>query len=384
MKILHICLANFYIDNYGYQENILPKMHKLQGHEVAILASTETYIGAELGYVEPSSYVTKDGLPIKRIPYIKWLPHSIAKKLRRYLGVSKALYAFQPDILFIHGPQFISMQEIVSFVKKHPDVRVYVDNHADYINSGINWLSMNILHKVIYKWTTKIIEPYTKKFYGVLPIRVDFLKDVYGTPEDKTELLVLGIDDSNIDFKNRIDIRTEIRKGIGIKDEDFVIITGGKIDKRKNIHLLMKAVGELEEDRIKLIVFGNPSEDIKEEFDDLIQHEYIYNAGWVTPKEANDYFFAADLACFPGTHSVLWEQAVGLGLPAIFKRWNGMEHINLNGNCVLLDDVCIETLKNNILDIYANKKLYQSMCKVASRGIEVFSYYNIAKRAIED
>ena len=23
MKILHCCLANFYIDNYGYQENIL-------------------------------------------------------------------------------------------------------------------------------------------------------------------------------------------------------------------------------------------------------------------------------------------------------------------------------------------------------------------------
>ena len=44
MKVLHCCLAAFYIDDYGYQENILPKMHKIQGHQVKIVSSTETYI----------------------------------------------------------------------------------------------------------------------------------------------------------------------------------------------------------------------------------------------------------------------------------------------------------------------------------------------------
>ena len=44
MKILHCCLAAFYIDNYGYQENILPKIHQIHGHEVKIVASTETFI----------------------------------------------------------------------------------------------------------------------------------------------------------------------------------------------------------------------------------------------------------------------------------------------------------------------------------------------------
>lgn len=385
MKILHVCLSNFYIDNYGYQENILPKMHKFQGHEVAILASTETFIeNSKLGYVEPSSYITEYGVPITRIPYSKKLPHGLAKKIRIYKGVNKTLYSFKPDILFIHGGQFASMKQIVNYVKKHPYVKVYIDNHADYINSGTNWVSRKILHGIIYKWAIKIVEPYTSKFYGVLPIRVEFLKDVYGTPTDKTELLVLGIDDSNIDFANKHNIRNEIRQSLKISDDDFVIITGGKIDLKKNIHLLMHAVSELDIKNIKLITFGTPNEDMKQEFEELSSSDSIINLGWITPEQANNYFFAADIACFPGTHSVLWEQAVGLGLPAVFKRWEGINHIDLNGNCIMLDDVSVDTIKKSILDVYNNNGLFVSMQERAKEGMKIFSYYDIAKRAIEE
>lgn len=384
MKILHCCLSNFYIDNYGYQENVLPKMHKLQGHDVAILASTETFVdNSELGYIEPSSYLTREGIPITRIPYVKWLPHTIAKKIRMYTGITKHLNEFEPDIIFLHQGQFMGVRDIVSYVKTNPNVKVYVDNHADYINSASNWVSMNILHKIIYKRAIKLIEPYTQKFYGVLPIRVDFLKDVYGTPPAKTELLVLGIDDSNIDFKNRESIRADVRKDLGIGEHDFVIITGGKIDTRKNIHLLMQAIIELEDKNIKLIVFGKPTEEVESEFNNFAEHERIFNVGWITPERANDYFFASDLACFPGTHSVLWEQSVGLGLPAIFKRWDGIEHIDIGGNCIFLEDVSVEIIKKILLEVYRKDNLYQSMKESAKEGIKIFSYYEIAKRAIE-
>ena len=119
MKILHCCLANFYIDGYGYQENILPKMHKIQGHEVSILASTETYIDSKkIGYVGPSSYYTESGIPITRVPYKRILPHFIMRKLRIYSGVTEVLYSFKPDIIFIHGLQFISIIDIVDYAQQ--------------------------------------------------------------------------------------------------------------------------------------------------------------------------------------------------------------------------------------------------------------------------
>lgn len=386
MKILHCCLAQFYIDNYSYQENVFPRMHKLQGNEVAILASTETYINnAVLGYLRPNSYHTKDSIPITRLPYSKWLPHNIMKKLRIYKGITEFITAFNPDIIFLHDCQFISITEFVSFAKNHPNVKIYIDGHTDFINSGRNWISKNILHRIIYKWCAKKIEPYTKKFYGTLPIRVDFFKNIYGISPDKVELLVLGADDTVVDLSKRNEIRSRLRGQLDIRESDFVIVTGGKIEIGKNIHILMKAVRNLQKKEIKLVVFGVPNKEMKSEIDGLAKSNSIKYVGWIPSEKAYDYFLAADLAFFPGTHSVLWEQAVGVGLPCIFKKWEGMQHIDVGGNCLFIENANVTGIQEKILLLYERPDLLLKMKNVAlEKGIVKFSYYEIAKKAIEE
>ncbi|NQT27631.1 glycosyltransferase family 4 protein [candidate division KSB1 bacterium] len=384
-------MANFYIDNYSYQENILPKMHKLQGHDVAILASTETYIdNIKLEYVEPRSYHTKEGIPITRIPYVSILPHFLIKKVRIYKGISKVVSEFNPDIIFLHDVQFISIVKIVSYVKKHQNVRIYADGHADFIKHEgrsfiFNWLSERVLHGIIYKWCAKRIEPYTRKYYGVLPIRVDFFKSVYGIPEDKVELLVMGADDSVFDLTKKNEIRSSIRKKLNLFDDDFVVVTGAKIDHRKNINILMKAMHEIKEEKIKLIVFGTPSNDIKKEIEELSMSNNIKYIGWISSDNVYDYFLSADLGFFPGTHSVFWEQAVGVGLPCVFKKWVGEQHVDVGGNCLFIETADIKEIKEKILLLYHNRSQLMKMKQVAEeKGIPYFSYSQISKRAIED
>jgi 1,2-diacylglycerol 3-alpha-glucosyltransferase len=385
VKILHCCLAAFYIDNYSYQENILPRMHKLQGHEVAILASTETFIdNTAHGYLKPSSYNTKEGIPITRLPYIKWLPHFIARKFRIYEGVLKVVENFRPDIIFLHDCQFISITEIASYANKNKNVRIYVDGHTDFINSARNWLSRRILHGLIYRWCARKIEPYTTRFYGVLPLRVDFFRTVYEISEKKTELLVLGADDCVVNLAKRDEIRTAIRKTLNLKSSDFVLVTGGKIDQRKKIHILIKAVNELQKEDIKLIVFGSTNQQMKNEIDMLSKALNIRYIGWIPSEKIYDYFLAADLGYFPGTHSVLWEQAIGVGLPCVFKKWYGIEHVDVGGNCLFINNADIDEIKKSILSIYQDNNLLMKMRKIAQeKGVPSFSYYEIAKRAIE-
>ena len=43
MKIVHLCLASFFPDNYSYQENLLPKFHKELGYDVEVIASTQSF-----------------------------------------------------------------------------------------------------------------------------------------------------------------------------------------------------------------------------------------------------------------------------------------------------------------------------------------------------
>ena len=51
MKIMHLMLSSFYIDNYSYQENLLPKYHKKLGYEVEIVASLFTFAVTGSGLV---------------------------------------------------------------------------------------------------------------------------------------------------------------------------------------------------------------------------------------------------------------------------------------------------------------------------------------------
>lgn len=386
MKVLHVCLANFYIDNYGYQENTLPKIHELQGHEVEILASTETYIDNKtIGYVEPRSYKTEYGVPITRLPYTRWLPHLVSRKLRIYIGVHEFLERFEPDILFIHDLQFLSIREIARYARHRPDVRIYVDCHTDLVNSATNWISRNILHRIVYRWCARIIDPYTTKYYGVLPLRVQFLTDIYRLDPARIEFLPLGVDDTVVDLSKRDMIRHRIRERYGLTDSDFVVVCGGKIDKRKKISNLMLAVREMEETRIKLIVFGSPNDETEGEIRELSQHENIVNVGWVPADDVYDYLMAADLAVFPGTHSVLWEQAVGVGLPCVFREWAGMKHVDIGGNCVFLKTGDVAEISATILRIFEDREMYSSLQEVAmTEGVSTFSYSRIARYSIAD
>jgi glycosyltransferase involved in cell wall biosynthesis len=387
MKILHCCLAAFYIDNFSYQENILPKIHKTQGYDVAILASTETYLSnIKLGYIQPSTYLTKEEIPITRIPYIKWLPKFIVRKLRIYSGIKSYLEIVKPDIIFLHDSQFLSIVEFVAYAKKN-DVKIYIDSHTDFINSGRNWISKNLLHKVIYKFCAKYIEKYATKFYGTLPIRVDFIHDIYGIDKNKIELLPFGADDSLFESKDKDTIRNKTRIKLQIDPNDFVIITGGKIDSRKNIHILMKAFIELTTqsklNKIKLIVFGKPTIEMKDEIDSYISNPMIKYLEWIPSEEIHTVLLASDVAFFPGTHSVLWEEAVGLGLPCVFYKWEGIQHVDLGGNCLFISSVEIEMIKDVILKLVNDQASFSKMkLKAEELGPEKFAYSKIATQAL--
>ncbi len=72
MKILHVCLACFYIDGYSYQENMLPKFHKKMGYEVEIIASTLSFDGhGNSCNIRPGVYDNEYGIRVTRLPYRK-------------------------------------------------------------------------------------------------------------------------------------------------------------------------------------------------------------------------------------------------------------------------------------------------------------------------
>lgn len=307
------------------------------------------------------------------------------KKIPTYNQFYEVLCKETPDIIFSHGCQYKDASLVAKYIKNHPNVKLFVDNHADFTNSATNFISKTILHKIVWRHYAHKLLPYTEKFWGVLPARVDFLTDVYKLPKEKCELLVMGADDELVEKSNAQKEEKNLRGKYGIRDSDFLIVTGGKIDKAKiQTELLIKAVKKLERQDVKLLLFGSIEEDIKERILSLVDGNQVIYAGWVTPEGSYDYFSIADIVVFPGRHSVFWEQVAGQGKPMVVKDWPGTHHIDVGGNVAFIEQDTVKEIFVCLESIIDQRKFKMMNETALLKARNIFSYRNIAWRSINE
>jgi len=383
-KIVHVCLCGPVTDGFSYQENLLTKYHRRLGYEVSII--TSQWIWGEDGRLkkdERNRYRNEHDILVVRLAIKR--DKNVEAKFKRYEGVYRTIEEENPDILFIHGCQFLDLRILKRYIKRHPAVRTFIDNHADFSNSGTNFFSKYFLHRGIWRAVAKAAAPYVEKFYGVMPARVDFLTKMYGIPKEKVELLVMGADDEKAETAEKEKLGEKVREKYGIAKEDFLLVTGGKIDyaKRQTIYL-MEAVKEVTDKRIKLLVFGSVEEELQKQVEELQDGERVIYAGWISSEDSYAYFKAANVVCFPGRHSVFWEQAAGQGLPMIVKYWEGTTHVDMGGNVRFLYKDSKEEIKQVLEEITCNDgEIYKKMKETALKdGKREFAYSEIAKRAL--
>lgn len=381
-KILHVMFASQFHDNTGYQENLLLKKQVELGYNVTMLSFDDSLL-------EKKEYENSDG------GKIIFLPSCFNRRARRlklvsYINlyrnhikfVESNLQEIQPDIIFIHGLQSVDSLKVANYAKKNK-IKLFADNHNDYYNAHFESIKQRFIHKTVYRYCARTIASTATKVWGVTPWRVAFMKDVYGLKDSKVGLLVMGGDEAFIDNSKRIDERKQIFNMYNIPEDAKVVVTGGKIDKTKNIHLLIKAVSRLKNENIYLLFFGKFDVEMDLYCRPLIKDNIIY-AGWMSPNDVYKYFMAADIVAFPGTHSVLWEQACACGVPGIFKDWDGgFNHVMVNDNAILLNTITSQAIENALKEVLLDEDKLSRM-KMNAQGLpmKIFSYKNIALKSI--
>lgn len=310
MKILHCCLANYYIDKYGYQENILPKQNKLDGHEVAIIASTETIKNNnELKYVLPGKYINDNGIPVTRVPYKQILNNFITRKFRSYRGVYQILEEEKPDVILFHGIFAWELLNVAKYKRNHPHVKLYADSHADAHNSATNFFSKNILHKIFYRMIISIACPHIDKILCISLETQHYLNTIYGVSKDKLEFYPLGgiVVDDNEYFKKR----KKIRIRLGLQDDDTLLVHSGKMSKGKRTADILNALSKIESNKLRLAILGGFSNDVRSIVEPMIQtDDRVIYEGWKNTKEIMEYLCAADMYVQPGSQSATMQQAI--------------------------------------------------------------------------
>lgn len=380
MKICNVVISNFYKEGFGYQENILPQKQMQNGHDVCIITCHNN------GHNAPSEYINERGVRVivlrKNESIFKGIP-VLTAGVDKSIGLYDSLIKEAPDVIFVHGIYAHDYKWIIKYKRKNPNVKLFMDNHADYYNNkGYNSIAGKLTRLLYSNPILKKMIPLVERFWGVTPWRVKFLREVYGIPSEKTDLLIMGGDECLVNWGKRNSIRHEIRTKYNIPEDAFLIVSGGKIDRAKNFDKLIDAVIKLNNKNVYLLVFGKIEADMQYLND--FSNPQIILTGWLPADDAYSLYLSADLGFFPGTHSVLWEQACLCGLPCVFKDWNGgFNHVDRNGNCILLKNPDVENICEQLKLLVDKKELYQNMKIRASEERLYFSYEDIAKRSIQ-
>lgn len=386
MKIVHFCLSGPYNDNWGYQDNLLPLYQQKLGHDVTVIA-TNTMHGPKGPIIQcdEGDYRLENGLHIIRISVKPFLTEKLGQAYG-YFYVYDLLKSLKPDYIMVHGLVSITALQAIKYKKKiNPNCIIVADTHADYNNSPPKNTLKNKMYFLSLVLLNKITAKYYKHVFGIAPACIDYADEMYKISLKKMSLLPLGCDTDDIKWGKQEEIRTNICQKYELSGDDFIIVTGGKLDSMKNTHSLIQAVGHITNSKIKLLVFGSIADEYRQQLTELFDKysDRVIYIGFLSLTEIYDLYLAADLAVFPGSQSALWQQAIACGVPTVFKKWPNISYLDVGGNCIFLEKADPQEIKNVIESLVNNVDKINRMKEVARiKGYQRFSYREIAEHSL--
>lgn len=379
MKIVHCCFGmEHYLDTWGYQQNILPMYHAKMGHETTVLASNDTFPTMAGGKLVEEIKSKGDNY-FNDLVFVRRSSSYFPKLLhfQKAKGLIHILEMEKPDIIFFHGSLNLSIFSCVRYKKLHPQISLFVDSHADVMNVNTNkfyrWAFFKVYWSLLHRYCQKSVD----KYFGVTIGRCAFLEKYFHIAPNKIELLPIGAD---VDAARMVtETKNDLRIKYGLREDDIILVHGGKLDARKGTVDLINAYRALKQNgyqKVRLILFGKIEDSrIPSLLSDDIM---VYN--WLSRYQTFELFKLADLAIWPVHHTTLIEDCVAAGLPYLIRKTETTQHlINSdyflgNGSFNELLDMLERMLSDNSLLIAR-----QAVLKMQSN----INYYNVADTVIQ-
>ncbi|EGP5266367.1 glycosyltransferase [Enterococcus faecium] len=372
MKIVHI--HQFFDAGFGYQENILPEYHKDMGNDVVMLTSTRKYgFDKNQSRIEPEGEFIENTFVVKRLKIKGEFP----KRFVIFDNLYQALEKENPDYIFHHSVTAPSILTVAKYKKRYPNTILVMDNHADLMISGRNYVWRIFYYNFLWKLLLNRVSPYVDQFFGVTPDRSKFLIEELGISPSKVSLLPIGADVKRIPLdeeKIRKDKSTFLKEH-NLSSDTFIFCHGGKMSYSKETDVLIHGFMKVEEKNIILLLFGTF---LDEELADLISNDNrIIFLGWQDRANILKILSFSDMGIWNSQHTTLLEDAIACKLPLILKKYGSTEHL-INKNGIFLEKTDKNSIKKNIEKVINNEELFKSMIGEADSKRNELSYEKIA------
>ena len=201
------------------------------------------------------------------------------------------------------------MLTVAKFCRDNPSVRLYADNHSDWLTAGRTWFTKWFLHFMYYRTIARCALKYYEKVLCISPMTLDYANKFYGIPKEKLEFFPLG--GRPVEPADYREWRRTVRAGFGLGESDILIVQSGKQYGRKYLVEALQALKSVVSTRLSFKIAGVLAQDIKEEVSNLTaDDDRVEVLSWLSPDELTQLLCAADIYMVPGRQTATTQHAM--------------------------------------------------------------------------
>lgn len=383
-------LSEYFCEDMGYLENMLPKYLARLGVETHVVATGLTLHGG-LGHgnktshqptFRPRSVESRDGYTLHIVDHKKSLGYP------RMKGLREALKRISPDIvqtMSVTGWLPLDAAFFRFFLKYKLFTGCHY--HASVFPLARKKVHRLDLDRILCTLTRgipgRLLSQRSEKCYAISPDCADVAVRFFGVPERCIEICPLGVDTEifhPISSNEEESARNQTRERLGFRNGDIVCVYSGRFAEDKNPLLLARAIDRLARSGLTFrgLFIGEGLQASKiQECANCLVHPFV------PVSELGNLYRAAEIGIWPRQESMSMLDAAACGLPIVVNDTITVrERIEGNGVVYDLDDLNdLVRVLGTLIDTTRRRSLGKAgSLKMA----EIFSWEAIARRRIQD
>ena len=342
------------------------KWFKEQGYEVHVATNGDE----EIPYCDKKIKISFERSPFK------------LNNIKAIFQLKTVLLKEKYDIIHTHTPMGSVVTRLAAKKARKQGTRVIYTAHGFHFYKGaplLNWCLFYPVEKYLSKYTDTLIL-INKEDYDLATKKFKKCKDIEYVPG-------VGIDEKKFDVKMTEEDKHRLRKELGLKGTDFVMIYPAELNKNKNQIMLIDAMEQLI-DKYPDIHLLLPGKDSYNGYYQKIVEEKkidknIHFLGF--RKDIPRLLKISDLSVATSKREGLPVnilEAMYIGLPIIATNCRGQRDLVDNDENGFLVDFSLQDLVSKIIEVYDNQEVRDRMKKNSQKKIQVYTLNNILKSMI--
>ena len=215
------------------------------------------------------------------------------------------------------------------------------------------------------KFLKKIVINGARYIMGNGKVSKEYFSKVFNYDGGKIYNQYLTVDTETINelYKNREVYRQQYRKALNIEKDEKVLIYSGRLISVKNVKAVIRALAELGDEKITLLITGGGElESEVKEMANILNVKVIVTGFIREQQQLFKHYFAGDALILPSTYEpwgLVINEAMAAGLPVIVSKLCGcsMDLVEAGKNGYLIDPYNINDISEKISKVFRDNNL---------------------------